>query len=43
MKEVGSEPENGSILEYYPETLVESYVVPSINDNLIASDAVISG
>jgi len=42
MKEVGPEPENGSILLYYPETLVDSYVIPNIKNNLIASDVVIS-
>jgi len=43
MKEVGPEPENGSILLYYPEALVDSYVIPNIKNNLIAKDDVISG
>lgn len=42
MNEVGPEPENGSILLYYPEALVDSYIIPNIEDTSIAIDAVVS-
>ena len=43
MKEVGPAPENGSILLYYPKTLVDNYTIPNIANNLILNDATISG
>jgi hypothetical protein len=43
MKEVGSDPAHGSILQYYPDTLADNYVMPNITSNLILNDAAISG
>jgi len=43
MKEVGPDPVDESVLHYYPKTLVDDYVIPDINNNLIADDATITG
>lgn len=42
MKEVGPDPADGSILLYYPETLVDNYVIPNSTSNLILNNATIS-
>jgi len=42
MKEVGPDPEYGSILLYYPDTLVDNYIIPNIASNLNLNDATIS-
>jgi len=42
MKEVGSDPIDGSILRYYPDTLLDSYTIPNIATSLILKDATIS-
>jgi hypothetical protein len=41
--EVGPDPADGSILLYYPDTLVDNYFLPNIATNLILNDATISG
>ena len=43
MKEVGSDLEYESILQYYPDTLVDNYIIPNIASNLTLNDATISG
>jgi hypothetical protein len=42
MKEVGPDPADGSILLYYPDTLLNSYTIPNIATSLILKDATIS-
>jgi len=42
MKEVDPDPAYGSILLYYPDRIVDNYVIPSITSNLILNDATIS-
>jgi hypothetical protein len=41
--EVGPDPADGSILLYYPNTLVDNYIIPNVASNLILNDAAISG
>ena len=41
--EVGSDPVDGSILLYYPNILVDNYIIPNVASNLILSDVAISG
>ena len=43
MKEAGPDPTYESILLYYPETLVDNYVIPNITSNLILNDVTVSG
>jgi len=41
-KEVGPDPQDGSIIQYYPDS-VENYVIPNIASNLILNDAPLCG
>lgn len=41
MKEVGSDPQDGSILRYYPDS-ANNYVIPDVASNLILKDSDIS-
>jgi len=41
MKEVGPDPESGSTLQYYPNSM-DNYTIPNITSNLILKDATVS-
>jgi len=43
MKEVGPDPVAESILLYYPNTLVDNYVIPSITGNFVLNDTLVLG